>query len=185
MTTAGSPEEGLRIYLAGPPYSGKTATGIRAGELLGLPSLDLDTVIEKAEGMTVPEIFHDCGEFRFRELERLHLQRLANSEQRFILSLGGGTLLDGENLNTVISTGTLVTLLVPLQTLLERASSSNGERPLAPSTGELRMLLDSRESHYADLPNGIDIGGLTIDKSAQAVIRAVSNIVKRTLQTRE
>ena len=191
MTEAGSPEDGLRVYLAGPPYSGKTATGIRAGELMGLPSLDLDAVIEEAEDMTVPEIFHICGEYRFRELERFHLERLANSGERFILSLGGGSLLDDENLRTVISTGILITLLVPLRTLLERASSSRGERPLAHSTEELRMLLDSRESHYTDLPNGIHIGGMTVDEASQAVlavtadIREFSNFMKGKLQTRE
>ena len=53
---------------------GKSSVGRKLSELLCCPFMDLDDVIEKAEGRTIPEIFASDGEGAFRrmEVEALH-----------------------------------------------------------------------------------------------------------------
>ena len=48
---------------------GKSSVGRRLSELLACPFMDLDAVIEKAEGHTIPEIFANEGEAAFRRME--------------------------------------------------------------------------------------------------------------------
>jgi len=170
-----------RIYISGPPFSGKSATAAKTAELLELPCYDLDLMVEETEGIGISEIFRLSGELRFREIESSHLHRLAHSSEGFILSLGGGCLLDPRNLQTVLSTGTVISLFAPVQILEERAALDPGSRPLAADPAALRTLLASRESHYAGLPKKIDTAEMTVDEAAAAVV----DIIERVLQTRK
>ena len=49
---------------------GKSSVGRRLSQLLCCPFMDLDEVIEKEAGKTIPEIFADEGEAGFRVLEK-------------------------------------------------------------------------------------------------------------------
>ena len=53
--------------------AGKTTTGKWASRILGWPLLDLDTELERVEGMTIPEMLKDkdWDGFRRRELSLL------------------------------------------------------------------------------------------------------------------
>ncbi len=173
--------EDTKIYISGPPFSGKSATAAKTAEHLELPCYDLDLLIEETEGTSIREIFRLSGESHFRELESTHLRRLAHSSEGFVLSLGGGSLLDKRNLQSVLSTGTVVTLFAPVRTLEERSAAEIGSRPLAADPSALRILLASRESHYEGLPNRIDTAGMTVDEAAAAVLK----IIEREHQTRK
>ena len=48
---------------------GKSSVGRELARLLCCPFMDLDAVIEKAEGRTIPEIFASDGEAAFRRME--------------------------------------------------------------------------------------------------------------------
>ena len=65
-----------RIFLYGPPGAGKSVTGRRLGESLGLPFIDLDREIEKLAGVEIAVVFSQSGEATFRQLERKALRSL-------------------------------------------------------------------------------------------------------------
>ena len=50
------------IYLIGFSGTGKSLSGIRAAELLKLPFVDMDDLIEYRTKKSIPEIFEDDGE---------------------------------------------------------------------------------------------------------------------------
>ena len=50
---------------------GKSSVGRRLSELLCCRFMDLDEVIEKAEGRTIPEIFASDGEGAFRRMRQI------------------------------------------------------------------------------------------------------------------
>ncbi|HRW78025.1 MAG TPA: shikimate kinase, partial [Candidatus Sabulitectum sp.] len=63
------------IAIAGPPCSGKSATGAVLAEILKLGFLEIDEMVEKAAGASVEKIFHTLGETTFRQLETEALRR--------------------------------------------------------------------------------------------------------------
>lgn len=72
--------------------SGKTnlIESLRLSESHGYEVTDLDDLIVKGEGSTVPEIFQKFGEEYFRSLETQYLEEFLNSREQGILALGGG-----------------------------------------------------------------------------------------------
>lgn len=122
---------------------GKTTLGCalpqRARDL-GLPVeveyVDLDSEIEAAAGMSIPEIFAlPGGHERFRELEHRTLERLSASEPTAgrirVTGCGGGTPCFCGNMELMLSRGTVVLLKadsgITVKRLLEAPA---GKRPL-------------------------------------------------------
>ena len=59
---------------------GKSSVGRRLSALLSCSYADLDAIIEKAAGRTIPEIFTSEGEAAFRAMELTELERVVTSE---------------------------------------------------------------------------------------------------------
>lgn len=74
--------------LTGSSGAGKSATGARLAERLGLPFHDLDRVVERAEGLPIAEVFAQRGEAAFRAMEAHHLAPLLARPS--VIALGGG-----------------------------------------------------------------------------------------------
>ncbi|WKW46542.1 shikimate kinase [Myroides sp. JBRI-B21084] len=80
-----------KIVLVGYMASGKTTIGKQLATLLNVPFIDLDVFIEDKEELSIEQIFKQKGEIYFRKQEHFWLNELLNSNQTFVLSLGGGT----------------------------------------------------------------------------------------------
>jgi len=63
----------MKIFLLGLPGSGKTTLGKELAAALEIPFVDLDTEIEKREGMRIKDIFKKRKEEYFRKVESLEL----------------------------------------------------------------------------------------------------------------
>lgn len=153
--------QSVSVFIAGPPFSGKSSTGSILASMLELPFFDLDTAIESFAGMRISEIFRTAGEERFRELESDCLKRLLKKNDRMILALGGGCLLQESNLLSIKERGIIFTLTASAETLQKRREQQNGKRPLAFNEASLLKLLSVRKQHYDSLPNRIDTTHLT------------------------
>ena len=153
--------QSVSIFIAGPPCSGKSSAGNILASMLELPFYDLDTVIESSAGMRIYEIFRTAGEERFRELESDCLEQLIKKNERMILALGGGCLLQETNFLSVKDSGIIFTLTASAETLQRRREQQNGKRPLAFDKTALLRLLSARKQHYDSLPNQIDTTHLT------------------------
>jgi chorismate synthase len=87
----------VKIIITGPKGSGKTTvTGI-LGDILGIPAVDTDTMIEKLHGrekgeqLSFREIYNRYGEEYFRGLEERVCEDL-NGKDWLCVATGGGTL---------------------------------------------------------------------------------------------
>ena len=88
---------------------GKTTLGEVLARQMGLRFIDLDEFIEARQGMTIPQIFDQMGEARFRELETEALSEVAVT-QDVIVGCGGGTPCHGGNMDLMNQAGTTVWL---------------------------------------------------------------------------
>jgi shikimate kinase len=156
-----------RVYVAGPPFSGKSTAGEILAGILGFPFADLDRLVEEATGAALHEIFREKGEVAFRELEKRCLAEAASREGNLVLAVGGGALLDRANLDLALTGGVLLTLWAAPAVLASRMSRDPAARPLSLNEASLLRLLRARESHYLSLPNRIDTSDLEVHEVAE------------------
>lgn len=137
------------VYLVGMPGSGKSAVGRELARILALPFADLDAEIEAAEGRSIEGIFAQGGERAFRRVEATTL-RAAARRAPAVVACGGGIVMDRRNRELMRSTGTVVFLEVPLETLRGRLRPYRG-RPLLRTDADLDRLFAGREDVYREV----------------------------------
>ena len=137
------------IVLTGFMGAGKTAVGKELARLLSLRLIDVDTEIEKSEGMTINDIFKLFGEPVFREKETDMIKQVA-SKKNVIISTGGGAVLKQGNMDALRETGIIIYLMATPETILQRTSNSD-DRPLLKVENPLEKiheLLNFRKPFY-------------------------------------
>lgn len=133
------------IVLVGMMGAGKSSIGRRLAGRLGLRFIDADHEIERAAGMTIPEIFAQHGEAYFRAGEARVIARLLEEGPQ-VLATGGGAVIDPQTRALIRSKGISVWLKAELDVLLKRTKRRN-DRPLV---GQIKDLLPQREPLYAE-----------------------------------
>jgi shikimate kinase len=139
------------IVLVGMMGVGKSSVGRRLAARLLIPFIDADSEIEKAAGMTIPEIFARHGEAYFRSGEARVLARLLESGPQ-VLATGGGAFMNEDTRALIKLKGVSVWLHADFDVLMRRTSKRRSDRPLLQTEdpGEtLRRLLAEREPTYA------------------------------------
>jgi shikimate kinase len=151
------------IFLIGFMCSGKSRIGRELAQELGWRLVDIDRAVEARVGPLVP-YFQDHGEEAFREREREVLLDLL-AEQDLVVSTGGGTPMDGDNMDRMLAAGPVVYLDVPLDALMPRIIRAGGDRPLLLGLqGEalrsrVEQLLALRLPAYARASHAVDADG--------------------------
>lgn len=120
-----------KIILSGYMASGKTTIARLLASAMGVKYYDLDDIIEKTEGKTITEIFSEKGEIYFRRLEHECLKLILETDNSFVLSLGGGTPCYFNNHEILKREDVLsVYLNVSVNVLTERLYLEKSKRPL-------------------------------------------------------
>jgi len=146
-----------RIFLMGFMCSGKTRIGQLLAERLGWTYMDTDASIVEETGMTISEIFEKQGEPVFRNLEKKWVAASTRMDF-YVISLGGGAVMDPDNWERISDTGLTITLSYPPEILAARLGRQS-DRPLMRNIGgdegvrRVAALLAKREPFYrkADL----------------------------------
>jgi shikimate kinase len=159
------------IALVGFMATGKSAVGRNLARKLHRRFVDLDALIEKAEGRKVREIFAEKGESYFRRLEKQTLEQIL-SQQGQIIATGGGIILDEGNLTLLRQKSLLIGLTASTEVLVGRVGR-NSKRPLlkgADVRARIEELLQQRQSRYAQADVSIDTSGLTINQVVEKIL---------------
>ena len=139
------------VVLVGMMGAGKSSIGRRLAGRLEIPFVDADTEIEKAAGMSIPEIFSAHGEPYFRAGETRVIARLLDGGPQ-VLATGGGAFMNPETRTTIRAKGISVWLRASVEVLARRIKRRN-DRPLlkgADPIETLRRLVDERYPTYAE-----------------------------------
>jgi shikimate kinase len=142
---------GRSIVLVGMMGAGKSSVGRRLAGRLGIPFVDADTEIEKAAGMSIPDIFSRHGEADFRSGEARVIARLLDVGQQ-VLATGGGAFMNQDTRATIRAKAVSIWLNAEFDVLMRRINKRKNDRPLLqtpdPAT-TLKQLLDLRGPIYA------------------------------------
>lgn len=125
----------VNIYVTGFMGTGKTVVGRRLARKLNRHFVDLDSEIVRTTRRSIPHIFSEDGERAFRRLEDKVFRRFA-VRKKSVVALGGGTLLNRQNMLLARKTGVIVCLEASLEVILQRVGNA-GERPLLNLPGNL------------------------------------------------
>ena len=161
----------MMVTLTGFMGSGKTTVGKVLADFLGCPFYDLDDLVVKKAGKSIPDIFAQDGEPAFRELEaKLLRQTVAKyAESTVVLALGGGAVLAPASAALLHEKTVCIYLRATLETLLARLEGETAGRPLADAS--LASRLAAREPLYEETAHvTIDTDGLSPDEVADEII---------------
>lgn len=164
----------MKYYLIGMPGSGKSTVGKELKKITKCELIDLDSYIEKKAGRKIQEIFKECGESYFRDLETEALKDLLDKDN-LIVSCGGGIVVRSENKS--LMNGIVVYLRVSLENLKIRLASENSQRPLM-QTNTVEDLYQRRKELYEDFAN-IIISNNIVSKCAQEILKEAKNYAKK------
>ena len=159
------------ITLTGFMGSGKTTVGKVLADFLGCPFMDLDDLIVKKAGKSIPEIFAQDGEPAFRQLEARLLRQTVEkyTENTVVLALGGGAVTAPASAALLREKTVCIYLRASLETLLGRLEGETAGRPLADAS--LADRLAARAPIYEETAHVIiDTDGLTPDEVADEII---------------
>lgn len=161
----------MLIALTGYMGSGKSTVGAMVADALGCPFIDLDQVIVKKAGRSIPEIFEAEGERGFRRLEKQALEKAIDkyAENTAVLSLGGGTVTIPGAVQLLREKTLCIYLQADADTLQQRLEGEREGRPLA-GEGFAERLADRAPLYEAAAQITIDTAGLSAEEVTDEII---------------
>ena len=130
-------------------------------------------MIVAGEGRSIPEIFRESGEARFRQLEADTIESLKLKSGDVIATGGGMPCRDGR-MELLRELGTVVWLDGDVRELHERAGRI-GNRPMleSRSMAEVEELYRSRQPYYRRAHITIDTTGIGADQVVARILTAL------------
>lgn len=163
------------VVLVGMMGAGKSSIGRRLAQQLGTPFVDADTEIEKAAGMSIPDIFASHGEPAFRFGEARVIARLLDGGPQ-VLATGGGAYMSEDTRARICDKGISVWLKAEFEVLMRRIRRRQ-DRPLLktddPGT-TLRALIEERYPIYALADITIQSRDVPHDKIVDEIVSALT-----------
>jgi shikimate dehydrogenase len=130
------------IVLCGMPSSGKTTIGWLLAQQTGREVVDTDQLVRQYSGVEIADIFRTQGEAAFRQMETEAIASVAPS-QGMIVSVGGGAVLNPQNVHLLKMNGRLVFIDRPLELLVPTS-----DRPLSSDMDKLKAMYSVRRPVY-------------------------------------
>jgi len=157
------------VILTGFMAAGKSSVGQILANELGWDFIDTDAEVQKTTGLSIPEIFREFGEERFRFEESKIVSKLGGVSKT-VISTGGGTVLNPDNLAILQEKGSIVHLYIPLNIAVQRAKINQNRPLLGKNPAELERLWLERQDVYMK-------AALTIDASHKDVSTIAAEIM--------
>ena len=162
------------IVLTGFMGTGKTTIGKELSKMLHMRLVDVDAEIEKAQTMTISDIFAMHGEQHFRDIETAMIEKLSR-EKDVIISTGGGAVLRDENMKALKENGIVFCLNASTETILERTGRSENRPLLKVDNPKKRIseMLSFRRPFYEKAGIMIETDGKTPLEIVQEIMEIV------------
>tara|TARA_B100001093_G_scaffold214292_1_gene205616 strand:+ start:4836 stop:5318 length:483 start_codon:yes stop_codon:yes gene_type:complete len=129
--------------------AGKSTIGSLLAKVLNFKFIDMDSLIEEKEKMTIKEIFASKGEAYFRNIEKkITLNNIQDSKK--VIALGGGAFINPIIRNEVLLKTSSFWIDIKPDTLIKRTNKSN-KRPLIDNKNlkrDIYRIYEERKDFY-------------------------------------
>ena len=137
------------LILTGMMGAGKSTIGSLLAKVLNFKFIDMDSLIEEKEKMTIKKIFASKGEAYFRNIEKkITLNNIQDSKK--VIALGGGAFINPIIRNEVLLKTSSFWIDIKPETLIERTNKSN-KRPLIDNKNlkrDIYRIYEERKDFY-------------------------------------
>jgi len=170
-----------RIALIGLRGAGKSTLGAQLAGQRGVPFVELDRETEREAGTSMNEILLLHGQGGLRRYERRALMRIAEEHaEGVVMTTGGSIVSELETFDLLQSRFYCVWLKTSPEEHMSRVVAQGDMRPFESSRGatsealdDLRRILASRESLYAQADAVVDTASRSVKQSLKDLDRAV------------
>jgi XRE family aerobic/anaerobic benzoate catabolism transcriptional regulator len=165
-----------RITLIGLRGAGKTTLGSALAKSMRRPLVELDELIEREAGISLSEVFLLYGQAGYRRIERRCLERVINSQEDIVLTVGGGMVSEPETYNLLLLNCYTVWVKAAPEEHMSRVLAQGDLRPMAghaQAMQDLRNILVAREPLYGKADAVVDTSGAPFESSFATLHKAV------------
>ncbi|MDL2287489.1 AAA family ATPase [Eubacteriales bacterium OttesenSCG-928-G02] len=157
------------IVLIGMPGCGKTTAGKILAQKTKRKWLDSDVLIALHMEKSIADIFKQYGENKFREIESNVIADISKN-QSTLISLGGGAVLDKENMTAIKQNG----IIIYIKRDIEKLTAL--DRPLIKNNPEnLKLLYEARKPLYEKYADFTIDGNGTSENTANLILEVIDN----------
>lgn len=164
------------IYLIGFMGTGKTTVAHALAKKIHWQVVDTDQYIVEKMQMSIPEIFEEYGEERFREIETEVLTEISEKDQQ-IISCGGGVAMRENNVRIMKEHGTTVLLSATPQTILHRVKKDKN-RPLLKGRKTVEGIRELMEERVPAYEAAADYKIVSDGRKAYRIAREIQTILR-------
>jgi len=165
-----------RVALVGLRGAGKSTLGALLAERMGAPFIELDRRIEQESGVKLSAVFDLYGPAGFHRMEREALERVLETNERFVLATGGSLVNEPETFSRLRSACYTVWLKAKPEDHMHRVIAQGDKRPMAGSQwamADLRKILAGREPLYEKADASVNTSGKTVKQAAAELAACV------------
>jgi XRE family transcriptional regulator, aerobic/anaerobic benzoate catabolism transcriptional regulator len=167
------------IALVGLRGAGKSTLGPLLEARLGMPFVELDTLIQESTGMALPELFELHGEDYYRRAEREALERVVQAGAPCLVAVSGGIVTDPGSLALLRERTLMVWVRARPEQYMRRAEAQGDRRPMANrpnAMAELHALLRARTPLYRQARITLDTSTDSVEASAQKLAAEIQQL---------
>jgi len=165
------------IALTGLRGAGKSTVGPLLAAHLHVPFVEMDALVQESAGLPLDQIFELHGERHYRRLERETVQSILADARASVVAAGGGVVNEPSTWKALLDRATVVWLRARPEDHWRRVVAQGDRRPMADhpdAMAELRAVLQSRESRYAQSHVIVDTAGRTPKAVARQIASELS-----------
>ena len=165
----------MNIMLIGFMGTGKSTIAEKLKKILNIEQIEMDDLIAKEAGMSIPEIFEKYGETHFRDLETEMLRKFQDKKP-VVVSCGGGAVLRDKNIEIMKRQGKIVLLTATPETVFERVHHCTN-RPVLNGNMNVEYIKELMEKRRERYELAADIVVATDGKSAEEICKEILDCV--------
>jgi XRE family aerobic/anaerobic benzoate catabolism transcriptional regulator len=171
---ASASDRGRRIALVGLRGAGKSTLGRRLATELNVPFVELDRLVEREYGASIPDLIEMAGLATFRRVERACLDRVIAEHDAVVIAAAGGIVSNPESYALLLRSTHTIWIKAQPEEHMRRVMAQGDFRPMAENReamADLVAILDARRADYARAQAQLDTSGETEDESFAKLAR--------------
>ena len=162
--------------------SGKSIVSNELSSKLRFENIDLDNEISSEIGLSISEIFPKKGELFFRKKEKEILERVLDSQEDVVLSLGGGTPCYYNNIDLINERSVSVYLVANVNALVKNLLYEREKRPLIAGIKEEELPnfvgqhLMERNHYYSKAKVAVMVNDWDLDRIVSDILTEIEKL---------
>jgi XRE family aerobic/anaerobic benzoate catabolism transcriptional regulator len=180
LVPADGADRARRIALVGLRGAGKSTLGRMLARHLGWPFIELDRVVERDYGASIPDMIEMAGTATFRRHERAALERVIADHDAAVITTAGGIVSDRESYALLLRRSHTIWIKARPEEHMVRVMAQGDFRPMAANCeamADLIAILEARGADYARTQTQLDTSGEAVERSFAKLQRMVTDML--------